>query len=425
MRRRAIMWGVVAVCRMCGARHLLALSIILSSACIAGFAARLPQGGESGGVPGMGHAGRQEIADSSLVGMDGMLAAYVSAMEGLRREDKSAECDFIISSCVDDSLRAHVAGWLLRHYSDSRVMGEESVAVDIYDRWVVGGKVSLPESDRNMAEVFVMFNRESLVGERAPVMTMETMDGQEVEIPGTGDRQRILYFYDTDCAKCRVESILLNAWLSEVQMPLSVFAIYVGSDREAWQAYVSGNFTFSNDNVGIYHCWDPDMDSDFVRHYAVLGTPRLFVVDGSGVIQGRRLDVEAMKQVTALGEIRRELRARAPEGSRIADITVWGEEVRGGVGVKGAYRLRHLGGRRNYIIFHTPGCDRCKEQLAAARALAGRRDRVLLIDMDELVVRDPSLASELFDSFDLSVMPHVLLTDRRGRILGKYLDLTR
>lgn len=378
----------------------------------------------SGSACHCAHAQAATAIDSSAFArMDGMLSEYVHAIEDLAREEKSAECDFIISACTDSSLRAHVTGWLFRHYSDSRLMGEEGVAVAIYDHWISPAKAVLPTQEKREAEVFVMFNRESLVGAQAPLLTLENHDGQPVEIPGRHDRQTVLFFYDTDCAKCKVESILLDAWLSETSTPLTVFAIYTGRDRAAWDKYIGERFSCTNDKVEIRHCWDPEMGSDFVRHYGVLGTPRIFAIDEQGIIRGRRLTVEALKQVVALGEIRSELYARSPIGSRIADIAVRGTLTGRKGSTEGIHRIDRLGGRRNYIVFYTPSCNNCKEQLAAVRNALGKRERALFVNMDDIVAADGALAAELFDTFDLSVMPHIILTDRRGRILDKYLSL--
>lgn len=368
--------------------------------------------------------GTAPVTDSAAISkLDAMLSGYVAAIEPLDPKDKSAECDFIISTCTDESLRTHTTAWLFEHYMDSSLMGDEAVAVDIYDRWVAAGKVTLPEDIRRLAEVFVMFNRESLIGNPAPVLTLETMQGENVEVPSRGGRQSVLYFYDTHCAKCKMESILLNAWMQEARTPITVYAIYTGVDREAWLGYVSERFTSSGGAVELVHCWDPGRESDFVLHYGVTATPRMLLVDEQGIIRGRRLTVESLGQVLAIGEMRRELLDRTPVGSVIPDITLRGTLLRTGSRSEGIYNLRHIGGKRNYIVFYTAGCANCKSQLAAVEAALGRRDRALLIDVDNIIAQDSALAEELFDTFDLSVMPYIMLTGRRGRILEKYLSL--
>ena len=52
-----------------------------------------------------------------------------------------------------------------------------------------------------------------------------------------------------------------------------------------------------------------------------------------------------------------------------------------------------------------------------------RKTKVLLVDMDALYESQPDKATELLDSFDLSVMPFVLQMDSKGIILHKYVQL--
>jgi hypothetical protein len=46
-----------------------------------------------------------------------------------------------------------------------------------------------------------------------------------------------------------------------------------------------------------------------------------------------------------------------------------------------------------------------------------------MVNVDEVLHTDPSLASSLFDSFDLSALPYLVETDRKGTILRRYLSL--
>jgi hypothetical protein len=85
-----------------------------------------------------------------------------------------------------------------------------------------------------------------------------------------------------------------------------------------------------------------------------------------------------------------------------------------------------LSGQRNVIIFYTEGCEICDAQKAAARHLlksdynVNGKLNVLLINVDDILRDNPTLASKLFDSFDLSTLPFLIETDNRGIILRRY-----
>jgi hypothetical protein len=76
------------------------------------------------------------------------------------------------------------------------------------------------------------------------------------------------------------------------------------------------------------------------------------------------------------------------------------------------------------VIFHTNGCNICAAEIKAARTMAADMTaNVFLINVDDILASDPALASRLFDQFDLSTLPYIMFTDKKGYILGRYLSL--
>ena len=43
--------------------------------------------------------------------------------------------------------------------------------------------------------------------------------------------------------------------------------------------------------------------------------------------------------------------------------------------------------------------------------------------MDEIFSSYPEEAKELLDTFDLTMLPFIISTDRKGKVTGKYLSL--
>lgn len=228
--------------------------------------------------------------------LDSALTYYTAAMEPLDVVAKGQECDFIIGTASDSLDIQHIALWLWDHYKESRLMGEEAVAIHIYDKWFKTGKVAMrSEFDRMDADIFVTFNRSTLLGSRAPVIALRNPRGRSVEIPSDGTYS-ILYFYDTSCGKCKVESKLLPSVLAKVDFPATFYAVYAGSEKQSWRRF-RREFKVKNRNLDVVHLWDPDIESDYLRLYGVMSTPRLYVTDEEGVILGRRLEVENLQEI--------------------------------------------------------------------------------------------------------------------------------
>ena len=454
------------------------------------------------------------------------LREYYRAIERESLQVQTGECDFLIESTNDSLLRQFVALDIYRHYLDSPLMGAENVAVYVYDKWFDSGKVKMKtEGERIAAKVHAEFNRQSLIGKKAPAVLMESFDGTMVNIYGPEDvskKYRILYFYDTECAKCKIETILLKNLLAVKNYPVDLYAIYAGSNRDAWAAYVSERLTIPE----AFHFWDPSLDSDFQRKYGVLKTPRMLLIKPDGEIIGRGLDAEALEimldsifeekkleyggqesealfdgifamsqgkpsvgevkgiadyihdrtlgrgdtlmfrqmsgdylyylasrsgegfkeglkyhidknvsaqksvwrsaddslKVVGFAQIMSDLLSKAVPGSKISAIKVPGELYTLNKQKAVKVRLDKVGRKLNTILFYTEGCEVCAaEKKIALEGITDKNSAVLMVNMDKIFAADPSLASKLMESFDLSALPFIIQTDSSGTILRRYI----
>ena len=454
------------------------------------------------------------------------LQEYYKAIERESLDVQAGECDFLIESTTDSLLRQFVAVDIFEHYKDSPLMGSENIAVYVYDKWFDSGKIKMKsEAERIAAKVYAEFNRQSLIGKKAPMIAMESLDGTQTNIYGPEDtsrRYRIMYFYDTDCSKCKLETILLKNLMAAKDYPVDLYAIYVGSDRDAWVKYIDERLTVPSAD----HFWDPSFESDFQRKYGVLQTPRMFLIGPDGVIVGRGLDAAALEtlldlrfaekkleyggpesealfdgifavsegkptvgevkgiadyiydrtvargdtlmfrqmagdylyylasrsgegykeglkyhieknvtgqnsvwrsaddslKVVGFAQIMSDLLAKAVPGSKISSIKVPGKLYTFSKEKAVKIRLDKIGRKLNTIIFYTEGCEVCAaEKKIALAGITDKKTAVLMVNMDELFDADPSLASKLMDSFDLSSLPFIIQTDSSGTILRRYI----
>ena len=133
---------------------------------------------------------------------------------------------------------------------------------------------------------------------------------------------------------------------------------------------------------------------------------------------------EDASQVVSMALMMKELLERTPVGSAIPDLQAHGTLLRKPcllrkASKEGVFSLR----KADYLVFYTNGCGRCEETLAAARALADSKSKVLLVNMDRLFEDYPDEARQLLDSFDLSGLPYVMQLGPGGVVLHKYLEL--
>lgn len=244
-----------------------------------------------------------QIDSTKLLALSRILDRYYDAIVLSPVEEKCAEMDFLISQCQDSITRQYVAQQIYSHYVEGPVMGEEAVAIHIYDKWFADGTVKMQnETDAINAAIFVDFNRLSMIGMDAPSIKMRKACGGRKTIPVEGHTS-VLFFYDTDCSKCKAEVILLPSVMEETDFKLDFYAIYTGTDRKSWREWRKEKFNFHNPNVKVTHLWDPQRQSDFQRQYGILMTPKIFVVEPQKTIIGRRLELDSLAKILKMASV--------------------------------------------------------------------------------------------------------------------------
>ena len=228
--------------------------------------------------------------------LDSLLTQFYATLERESIEAKNAEFDALIGSCRDSLTRQHVALAVFDHYRYSRLMGEEAVAVHVYDEWIEPGKVRMrSEFELFEAERFALENRKTLLGMQAPPVTLRTPCGAKRTIPAAG-RPAVLFFYSPQCSKCRMETYALPAGLADVDFPLNFYAIDTDTDKRDFRSFRKALKT-DNKYVKMIHLWDPKSESTLLLDYGVFSTPKVFVVWEDGEILGRRLEMDSLQEI--------------------------------------------------------------------------------------------------------------------------------
>lgn len=236
------------------------------------------------------------IPQDAYKALDDHLEEYFKTLEAEPLDVKIEECDFILEHTSDSLLKQHAAIKIYDHYLNSPVMGDEAIPIHLTDKWFAPGKVHFQtETELVNAQVYADFNRQSLLGCQAQPLRLFTMDSTAFDVKF--DRLTVLYFYDTDCPKCRAESILLKPLLEKENYPVNFYAVYTGVNKESWQKWIREKLTLNAPNTKIVNLWDPEVDSDYQMKYGILSTPKMFLINSSGKIVGRGMDCSALEQL--------------------------------------------------------------------------------------------------------------------------------
>jgi len=234
-------------------------------------------------------------------GLDSLLTRFYTLLTAESVESKCAEFDALIQTCTDSATRSHVAVSIFDHYREAPVMGDEEVAIHIFDKWFESGKCRMAGEFTLMdARLFADFNRSTLLGCNAPEVRLFKASGAACTVPEKG-KTAILFFYDTACAKCKLEIKVLPDILKEIDFPVNFYAVYCGAEKKSW-ARARKQLKIKSRKVRTVHLWDSELESDYLKAYGVISTPKMYMMEPSGSIIGRRLEPESLIQMIPLAK---------------------------------------------------------------------------------------------------------------------------
>lgn len=360
-------------------------------------------------------AAAAQVDSTTMAKAMDLLEQYIVTLDPETPDVKSREVDFLIDTCTDSLLKQAVAERLYDHYVTSSVMGDEEVAIHIYDNWFKPHIVEMSwDGGLLNAAFFAEYNRQSLIGNKAPQLIMKDRYDQDAPLPDLqGDARAVLFFYDTDCYKCMAEVVNLQKYLPTVEVPLEFYAVYTGIRKDRWEYFIDTEWDINSEYVRMHHLWDRSLESEFQIAYGITETPRMFLLGKDGTIIGRRLNTDALSQMLDMAVFQEALYNKCPIGTKVPAIRLKGIMVKGDKVKEGKYNLR----KADYVMFYFPTCSHCQEEISHCGEYAGKK---LLIDMDSLGEEDPETLYKLLDTFDLSSLPHILSL-KKGRVTGKYL----
>ena len=178
---------------------------------------------------------------------------------------------------------------------NSNILGMDALFIDIANDYYFSGKAfwATEESMEKIREN-VLFFKDNLIGNTAPDLTMETFDGEYLNLHQIEANLTLLLIYEPNCSHCKVfiPELYKDVFLPNKEKGLEVFAIYSMSDKEEWTEFLTKHDMFQWHNV-----WDPNHTTRFKVKYDGRKTPGIYVLDKDKTILSKKLDINQLKQI--------------------------------------------------------------------------------------------------------------------------------
>ena len=178
---------------------------------------------------------------------------------------------------------------------NSNIMGMDALFVDIARDYYLSGE-AFWATDKSMKAIRenVLFIQDNLIGEIAPDLTLESFDGEFINLHQIESKLTVVLIYEPNCSHCKV---FVPEFYKEVYLPnkdkgLTVYAIYSMDNKNEWTEFLAKHDMFDWINV-----WDPKHTSRFKIKYDARKTPGVYLLDKDKKIIGKKMTVKQLKEI--------------------------------------------------------------------------------------------------------------------------------
>ncbi len=222
----------------------------------------------------------------------GKLERYFTKIVVQQPDSLIKEANMVIAKTDNPKMRKYLIQYLFNMANENKIMGMDAMMVDLAEKYYLSGKADWADSTfLSKLQERVTKIKPNLIGNQAPDLLMQSVDGQYYRLSETDAPITILLFWEPNCGHCKKEVPKLKELVSDKYKDkgVKVFAVYTQVDKEPWEKFIEEHDLY--DFINVY---DPYYRSNFRNLYDVYSTPTIYVLDKNKKIVGKRIAVEQL-----------------------------------------------------------------------------------------------------------------------------------
>ncbi len=178
------------------------------------------------------------------------------------------------------------------YFETSQIMGMDRVFVDLAEKYYLSNQCWWADStliskigDR------VTKLKPNLLGNIAPDLKMEDVNGQWQQLRFVKADFTILVFWEPSCGHCKKEIPKLYEYYKTIRdKGIEVFAVYTQNDEVEWKKFIDEH------NLDWINVYDKYRFTNFRNLYDIYSTPVIYILDKNKKIIAKRIGVEQIEK---------------------------------------------------------------------------------------------------------------------------------
>lgn len=178
-------------------------------------------------------------------------------------------------------------------YQQPEIMGLDEVFVNVYDTYFASGEMdfwanaSLKKNLKEQADKY----RLSLIGNKAPNMTMLDANEKPRSLHDIKSKYTIIYFFDPDCGFCKKETPVIKNFYDKTPLDVEVFAVSADTSMSKMRNYIKdmGMNWITVNGPRTY-------TRPYQEMYDANSTPTIFILDENKKIIAKKLPAARIEE---------------------------------------------------------------------------------------------------------------------------------
>ncbi len=230
---------------------------------------------------------------------DGRLDEYFNKLVLPITDTVKAEADMILKMAARGSKTSEIfkytLWWLTRYSETSKVMGMDEVFVYLVENYYMKGDAYWLKPD-DLAKYIERAHKiaPNVIGNIAPELKMQTIDGKEKSLHSVDAKYTLLIFWSPECGHCLKEMPRVDSVYKAVlkKKGVKIYGVRTEGEVDKWKEVI--------EEKGLedwIHVHDPERKTRFRADYDIYSTPVLYLLDEKKIIVGKRMDHSTITEV--------------------------------------------------------------------------------------------------------------------------------